>query len=144
MATFLINFEYHPCGIFEDLSYHQEDGAINPTIFAYTVGLVDRIKSLVSSTFMGLVSSVSVIFDMGAAYSCSSNKGDIVNIEEKFFPRKLKGIEKGLEISGFGIVKYSVKSESGRIIALRDQAYYVLGLPMDLRIISSQGIRTSD
>ena len=53
---------------------------------------------------MGMVSSVSVIFDTGATYSCSSNKGDFVKLEEKKFPRNLKGIAKGLEISGFGIV----------------------------------------
>ena len=81
---------------------------------------------------MGMVSSVSVIFDTGDTYSCSSNKVDFVKLEEKKFPRKLKGIAKGLEIYGFGIVEYSVRSESGRIIALRAQAYYVSGLPKDL------------
>ena len=30
------------------------------------------------------------------------------------------------------------------MIALRDQAYYIPGLPKDLRIISPQGIRTSE
>ena len=50
-----------------------------------------------------------------------------MKLEEKTFPRKLKGIAKGLEISGFGIVQYSVRSESGRMIALRDQSYYVPG-----------------
>ena len=93
---------------------------------------------------MGMVSSVSVIFGTGATYSCSSNKGDYVQIEEKKFPRNLKDIAKGLEISGFGIVEYSVRSESGHMIALRDQAYYVPGLPKYLRIISSQGIHTSE
>ena len=63
-----------------------------------------------------------------------------MNIEEKKFSRKLKGIAKGLEISGFGIVEYSVRSESGSMIALRAQAYYVPGLPKDLRIIYPQGI----
>ena len=67
-----------------------------------------------------------------------------MKLEEKKFPRNLKGIAKGLEISGFGIVGYSVRSESGRMIALQDQAYYVPGLPNDLRIISPQGIRTSE
>ena len=67
-----------------------------------------------------------------------------MNLEYKTSPRKLKGIAKGLEISGFGIVQYSVRSESGRMIALRDQAYYVPGLPKDLRIISPQGIFTSE
>ena len=41
---------------------------------------------------MGMVSSVSVTFDTGATYSCSSNKGDFVNLEEKKFPRRLKGM----------------------------------------------------
>ena len=48
---------------------------------------------------MGKVSSFSVIFDTGATYSCSSNKGDFVKLEEKKFSRNLKGRAKGLEIS---------------------------------------------
>ena len=59
---------------------------------------------------MGMMSSVSVIFDTVATYSFSSNKGDFVKLEEKKSPRKLKCIAKGLEISGFGIVEYSVRS----------------------------------
>ena len=84
---------------------------------------------------MGMVSSFSVIFDTGATYSYSSNKGDFVKLEEKTFPRNLKGIAKGLEIFGFGIVEYSVRSESGRIIALWDEEYYVPGLPKVLCVI---------
>ena len=57
------------------------------------------------------------------------------------FPRNLKVTAKGLDIYGFGIVEYSVRSESRCIITLRDQAYYVSGLPKDLRIISPQVIR---
>ena len=91
---------------------------------------------------MGTVSSISVIFDTGANYSCYPNKINFVNLEEKIPPRKLKGIEKGLEISGFGIVEYYFRIESGLMIALRDQAYYVPGLPKDLPIIYPQGIHT--
>ena len=65
-----------------------------------------------------------------------------MKLEEKKSPRNFKGIAKGLEISGFGIVEYSVRSESGRMIALRVQAYYVPGLPTYLRIIYPQGIQT--
>ena len=75
-----------------------------------------------------MVSSVSVISDTVYNYSCSSNKGYFVKLEEKMFPINLKGIAKGLDISGFRIVKYYIRSESGRIIALRDQSYYVPGL----------------
>ena len=142
LVTSLMNFECQPYGIFLGSSYHQEDEAIDPIIFAATVGLGDRIKKLISSNFMVMVSSVLFIFDTGDAYSCSSNEGDFVKLEEKKFPRKLKGIAKGLEIPGFGIVEYSIRSESGRMIALRAQAYYVPGLPKDLCIISPQGIRT--
>ena len=53
---------------------------------------------------MGMLSSVSVIFDTGATYSCSSNKGDFVKLEYKTVPRRLKGIAKGLDIYGFGVV----------------------------------------
>ena len=64
-----------------------------------------------------------------------------MKLEEKTFPINLKGIAKGLEIYGFGIVEYSVRSDIGRIIALWDQASNVPGLPKYLRIISPQGIR---
>ena len=93
---------------------------------------------------MGMVSLVLVIFDTGDIYSCSSNKGDFVKLEDNIFPRNIKGIEKGLEISGFGIVEYSVRGESGLMIALQAQAYYVPGLPKDLRIIYPRGIHTSE
>ena len=91
---------------------------------------------------MGMVISVSVILDTGDNYACSSNKGYFMDLEDKTFPRKLKGIEKGLEISGFGIIEYYVRSESGRMISLQAQAYYVPGLPKYLRIIPPQGICT--
>ena len=74
------------------MSYHHKYEVIDPIIFAATA----RIKKLVSSNFVGMVSSVSVIFDTGDTYSCSSNKGDFLKLEEKKFPRKLKGIAKGL------------------------------------------------
>ena len=48
---------------------------------------------------MGMVISVSVILDIGATYSFSSNKGDFLKLEEKTVPRNLKGISKGLKIS---------------------------------------------
>ena len=72
---------------------------------------------------MGMVKSVSVIFENGATYSCYSNKEDFADLEDNMSPRNLKGISKGLNISGFGIVKYSVRSESGRMVLLRSQAY---------------------
>ena len=93
---------------------------------------------------MGMVRSVSVIFDTEDTYSCSSNKGDFVKLEDKKLPRNIKGIARGLDISRFGIVEYSVRSESGRMIALRDQEYYVPGLQKDLRLISPQGICTPE
>ena len=80
LVTSLMNFECKPCGIFEGLSHHQEDEVVDPIIFADTVGLGDRINKLFSSNFMGMVTSVSVIFDTVASYSCSSNKGDFVNL----------------------------------------------------------------
>ena len=58
-----------------------------------------------------------------------------MKLEENKFQRKFRGIAKRLEVSGFGIVEYSVRIESGLMIALRDQAYYVPGLPKELNII---------
>ena len=49
---------------------------------------------------MVVVSSVSVIFDTRYTYSFYSNKGYFVKLEEKTFPRNIKGISKGLEIYG--------------------------------------------
>ena len=43
LVTSLINFECQPCGIFEGLSYHQEDEFIDPIIFAATAGLENRV-----------------------------------------------------------------------------------------------------
>ena len=99
LVTSLMNFVCQPCGIFAGLSYHQEDEAIDPITFAATIGLGEIIKKLISSNFIGMVRSVSVILDTGDTYSCSSNKGDFVTLEDNNSPRKLKGIEKGLEIS---------------------------------------------
>ena len=55
LVTSLMNFEFQPCGIFEGLSYHQEDEVIDPIIYAATVGLGNRIKKLISSNFMDMV-----------------------------------------------------------------------------------------
>ena len=67
-----------------------------------------------------------------------------MKLEEKTFPRNIKGMAKGLEIYGFGIVEYSVRSESGRMIALRYQANFFPVLPKYVRIIYPQGKRTSE
>ena len=65
-----------------------------------------------------------------------------MELEEKTPPRNLKGTEKGLGMSVFGIVEYYARSEIGCMIALWDQAYNVPGLSKDLSIISPQGIHT--
>ena len=67
-----------------------------------------------------------------------------MKLEEKMFPINLKGTAKVLEIYGFGIVEYSARGKSARMIALRDQAYYVTGSTHDFCIIYSQGIHTSE
>ena len=47
LAKYMMNFECQPGGIFEGLLYHQEDEAIDTTIFVATVHLEDKIKKLV-------------------------------------------------------------------------------------------------
>ena len=93
---------------------------------------------------MGMVNWVLVIFYTVDTYSWYPNKGDFVDIKEKIYPRNIKGIEKYLDIFRYGIIEYYVRSESGRMIALRDQTYYVPGLPKDLHIILPQGIIISE
>ena len=111
LATSLMNFEYKPCGVFEGFEHHQDNESIVPTTLEDTVGLGYIIDKLVSSNFICTVSSVLVIFDTGDTYSCYSNKGDLLKLENKKPPRNLKSIENSIEIYGFGIVKYSVRSE---------------------------------
>ena len=45
LVTSFMIFECQPCGIFEGLSHHQEDEAIDPIIVAATVGLGDIINA---------------------------------------------------------------------------------------------------
>ena len=80
LVTSLTNFKCQTFGIFEGLSYHQEDEVIYHIIFVDIVGLGNRINKVVSSNFMGMVSSVSVIFETGDTYSCYSNKVDFVKL----------------------------------------------------------------
>ena len=72
-----------------------------------------------------------------------SQQGRLCKAWREGITKITKSIKKGFEIFGFGIVAYYVSSESGRMIALWDQAYYVPGLPKDLRIIYPQDIHTS-
>ena len=65
-------------------------------------------------------------------------------LENRKLLRNIKGIAKGIYISGFGIVEYSVWSDSGHMIVLRDQVYYFTGLPKDLGSIYPQGIRATE
>ena len=72
-----------------------------------------------------MVSSVSVIFETRYTYSHYSNMLDFVRLKEKKFPRNIKGTAKDLEIYGFEVYQYSVRSVSGRMITLQYQVYHV-------------------
>ena len=50
-----MNFEFNPCGIFEDISHYQENESIATNTFADSAGFVDGVMKLVSSKFMGMV-----------------------------------------------------------------------------------------
>ena len=65
-------------------------------------------------------------------------------LEEETLSRNIESISKSLGISIFGIVEYSVSSESGRFIAIYDKVYSVPELPKYLCIIYLQGICTSE
>ena len=85
---------------------------------------------------MGIMKSLSVIFDSVVTYLCYLNKGYFVDIEEKTLPRKFNVIDKDIEIYGSGIVEYSVRSEIGHMITIRDHTYYFTGLTKDVYIFS--------
>ena len=59
-------------------------------------------------------------------------------------PINIKGIDKFLDIDGFGIIEYSVRSESERIIMIWNQVYYVPGLLEYLIIITPKVILTQE
>ena len=67
---------------------------------------------------MEIIKVVSVIFYTEYNYSCSSDKGNILNIEESKVQIKLKDVSKGLDIYGFEFVEYYVRSEIGHMISL--------------------------
>ena len=50
-----------------------------------------------------------------------------MKLEEKTLPINLKGIAKGLDIYGFGIVEYSVRGENGRTISFGIRYIMFLG-----------------
>ena len=56
------------------------------------------------SNFKVMVSSVSVIFDTGANYVCSSNKGDFVKLEEKKPQEISKAQQKVLRFMDLGLL----------------------------------------
>ena len=57
-----------------------------------------------------MMRSVSVIFGTGSAYSCSSNKIYCVDLEYNIHSINIKGIAKFLDIYGFRVVEYSIRS----------------------------------
>ena len=65
-------------------------------------------------------------------------------LEEKTFRRNIKVVAKGPDIYAFGIVDCRFISESGHIIVLWYQAYYVPGLPKYLRILPLQSTLPSE
>ena len=84
------------------------------------------------------------MYDTVSTYSCSSKKIDFVDLEKKIPPINIKVIAKGLDIYVFWFLDNYVSNRSGCMVALRDQAYYVPGLPNYFCIISPQGIFTSE
>ena len=90
-----------------------------------------------------MMRTVSVIFYTGDTYSYLPSKEIFVELKEIKVTKNIEGISKGLDISVFGIVEYSVSSKIGYVIVLRDQAYYDPGLPKDLDIIHPEGICAS-
>ena len=90
------------CNI-KGLSHHQEYEAINPTIFAATLGLGDRIKKLVSSNFVGMLISVSVIFYTEDTYSCSSNKGYFWILKRRYSQEISNTQQKALRFMDLGL-----------------------------------------
>ena len=63
----------------------------------------------------------SVLFGTGCTYLCYLNKVNVVYFGEKEFLINPKGIAKVLNTSVSGIIEYSVRSESGCMVALQYQ-----------------------
>ena len=71
-----------------------------------SAGFGNKIKKLVSSNFMGMMRSVSLIFDTRSSYLCSSNRVNFVELVENKSPRNIKVVSKVLEVTAFIIVDY--------------------------------------
>ena len=87
-----------------------------------------------------MMRSALVIFDTGATYLCYSNKINVLDIEEDKSTINIKGITKCIGFYVFGIVGCYVRIETGCIIVLWYQEYYVSGSPTYFCIISPQVI----
>ena len=77
---------------------------------------------------MCIIKGASFIFDTGANYLCSSNKGDSWNLKSLNSKEKSWGLLKALIFFLFGDVEYYAVSEIWRMVVLRYQACYVPGL----------------
>ena len=65
LSASLIHMEYHSCGKFYVISHPQEVESNATDTFEAYAWLVYRIKGLVSSNSMGIMTAVSVIFNTG-------------------------------------------------------------------------------
>lgn len=81
-----------------------------------------------------------VMLDTGATRAVTFEKKDFVSYNIKDESKVLKGIAKGLNIVGEGVIQYQFQADDGSDIVLNIKAYHVPDMPM--RLISPQDMRT--
>ena len=81
-----------------------------------------------------------VMLDTGATRAVTFEKKDFVSYNRKDESKVLKGIAKGLNIVGEGVIQYQFQADDGSDIVLNIKAYHVPDMPM--RLISPQDMRT--
>eukprot|EP00957_Ditylum_brightwellii_P006812 516140-Ditylum_brightwellii.AAC.3 len=84
--------------------------------------------------------SEELMLDTGATRAVSFEKKDFVSYSKKNKGRILKGIAKGLNIKGIGVIQYQFQADEGSEIMLNIKACHVPEMPM--RLISPQDLET--
>ena len=85
----------------------------------------------------------SLVVDSGASRTSTPHKSDFV----EFHPSSglvMDGIAEGCTIDGEGVCEFGVVAEDGTEITLQVQAYFVPSLGSGNRLLSPQGIKTTD
>ena len=85
-----------------------------------------------------------LVVDFGASKTSTPCKSDFVEFHPSSQGLVMDGIVEGCAIGGEGICEFTVVAEDGIKVTLRVQAYFLPSLGSGNRLLSPQGIKTTD